>query len=74
MMLENCVYDFYELTVLNMAQKGLLGDILYAEGGYIHQLEDFWNYYEGDWRLEFNRVHRGDVYPTHGMEAQPAKC
>ena len=67
MMLENCVYDFFELTVLNMAQKGLLGDIVYAEGGYIHQLEDFWDAYEGDWRMVFNKTHRGDVYPTHGM-------
>lgn len=67
MMLENCVYDFFELTVLNMAQKGLLGDIVYAEGGYIHQLEDFWDAYEGDWRMAFNKTHRGDVYPTHGM-------
>ncbi|MDO5036219.1 MAG: Gfo/Idh/MocA family oxidoreductase [Porphyromonas sp.] len=67
MMLENCVYDFFELTVLNMVQEGLLGEIVYAEGGYIHQLEDFWNYYENDWRLAFNKAHRGDVYPTHGM-------
>lgn len=66
-MLENCVYDFFELTILNMAQQGVLGDILYAEGGYIHQLEDFWDYYEGDWRMEFNKQYRGDIYPTHGM-------
>ncbi len=67
MMLENCVYDFFELTTLNMAQKGVFGELLYAEGAYIHQLEDFWNSYEGDWRLEYNKNHRGDVYATHGM-------
>lgn len=67
MMLENCVYDFFEMTTLNMAQKGLLGEILYAEGGYIHQLEDFWPYYEGNWRMDYNHKNRGDVYPTHGM-------
>ena len=67
MMLENCVYDFFEMTTLNMKNKGLLGDILYAEGGYIHNLEDFWPYYEGDWRMDYNIKHRGDVYPTHGM-------
>ena len=27
MMLENCVYDFFELTTLNMAKQGLFGDI-----------------------------------------------
>jgi len=67
MMLENCVYDFFELTTLNMAQKGLFGDVLHVEGSYIHNLEDFWNEYEGNWRLDFNEKHRGDVYATHGM-------
>ena len=38
MMLENCVYDFFELTTLNMAQQGLFGDVLSAKGAYIHNL------------------------------------
>ncbi|WP_288293770.1 Gfo/Idh/MocA family oxidoreductase, partial [uncultured Haemophilus sp.] len=38
MMLENCVYDFFELTTLNMAQHGLFGEILHTEGSYIHNL------------------------------------
>lgn len=67
MMLENCVYDAFELNTLNMAHHGLLGDILYAEGGYIHLLEDLWQQYDHNWRLEYNRMNRGDVYPTHGM-------
>lgn len=67
MQLENCVYDFFELTTLNMVQQGVLGEVLYAEGAYIHQLEDFWDSYEGDWRLQYNKEHRGDVYATHGM-------
>ena len=67
MQLENCVYDFFELTTLNMAQQGVFGEVLYTEGAYIHQLEDFWGSYEADWRLEYNKHHRGDVYATHGM-------
>ena len=67
MQLENCVYDFFELTSLNMAQHGLFGEILHAEGAYIHNLEDFWDAYWHDWRLLYNRDHRGDVYPTHGI-------
>ena len=67
MMLENCVYDFFELTTLNMAQQGLFGDILHVEGSYIHNLEPFWKAYEGNWRLDFNERNRGDVYATHGM-------
>lgn len=67
MMLENCVYDFFELTTLNMAQQGLFGDILHVEGSYIHDLAEFWDYYQGNWRLDFNQKHRGDVYATHGL-------
>lgn len=67
MMLENCVYDFFELTTLNMAQKGLFGDIVHVEGSYIHNLDEFWKAYEGNWRLDFNEKNRGDIYATHGV-------
>ncbi len=65
--LENCVYDFFELTTLNMAQRGVFGEIIHGEGSYIHGLQPFWNQYWNDWRMQFNRKHRGDVYPTHGL-------
>lgn len=67
MMLENCVYDFFELTTLNMAHHGLFGEILHVEGSYIHNLEPFWDFYQGNWRLDFDQKHRGDVYATHGL-------
>ena len=67
MMLENCVYDFFELTTLNMAQHGLFGEIIHTEGSYIHDLDPFWEHYQGNWRLDFNQSHRGDVYATHGL-------
>lgn len=67
MMLENCCYDFFELTALTMAQKGLLGEILHGEGSYHHNLDPFWNAYWSNWRLDFNHAHKGDVYPTHGL-------
>lgn len=67
MQLENCVYDFFELTTLNMAQQGLFGEILHAEGAYIHELSAFWDTYWDNWRLDYNENHRGDVYPTHGI-------
>ncbi|MBP3440718.1 MAG: Gfo/Idh/MocA family oxidoreductase [Tidjanibacter sp.] len=67
MQLENCVYDFFEMTALNMAQQGLLGEVIHAEGSYIHNLEDYWGEYYNNWRLEYNNEHRGDVYPTHGI-------
>ena len=67
MQLENCVYDFYELTTLNMAQQGLFGEVLHTEGAYIHNLEPYWNDYWNNWRLEYNIAHYGDLYPTHGI-------
>lgn len=62
MMLENCIYDFFELTTLRMAQEGLFGELLHVGGAYIHHL-DSWE----EWRLEVNRTRRGDLYATHGL-------
>ena len=45
MMLENCCYDFFELTALNMAQQGMFGELIHGEGAYIHNLEPFWHEY-----------------------------
>jgi predicted dehydrogenase len=67
MMLENCVYDFFEMTALNMAQLGLFGEILHVEGAYIHNLDPYWTAYHNNWRLDHNSKQRGDVYPTHGL-------
>ena len=67
MMLENCVYDHFELTVLNMAQQGLFGEIVHVEGGYLHSLDKFWPLFDDNWRLKFNQAHDGDVYATHGL-------
>lgn len=67
MMLENCVYDFFEMSALNMAQHGLFGEVYYGEGGYIHNLDPYWKEYNDNWRLKYNQKFRGDNYPTHGI-------
>lgn len=74
MILENCCYDFFELNSLNMAQKGLFGEVIYVQGAYRHDLSPYWDYYwkrNGDdklgWRLDYNKNFRGDVYATHGL-------
>ena len=67
MMLENCVYDFFELSCLQMAQEGMFGEVLHAEGSYHHNLNAFWHEYWNNWRLDYNSKHRGDNYPTHGI-------
>lgn len=66
MQLENCVYDFFESTTLNMAQQGVFGDIVHVEGSYIHHLGG-WEEYNDNWRMKYNQSHRGDIYPTHGL-------
>lgn len=70
MMLENCCYDFFESLTLAMAQKGLFGELVHAEGAYIHDL--MWlNFsksgYENLWRLRENANLNGSLYPTHGL-------
>lgn len=67
MMLENCCYDFFELSALAMAQSGVMGEIIHAQGSYHHNLDPFWKSYWNNWRLEFNKENRGDIYPTHGL-------
>ena len=70
MMLENCCYDFFELLTLNMARQGLFGELVHAEGAYIHDLVDL-NFsktgYADMWRLKENIYRRGNPYPTHGL-------
>ena len=75
--LENCCYDEYEMTALAMKQDGLFGEVIRAEGAYIHGLEWFWDSYWKDpndndkdnlrWRMKYNMENRGDVYATHGL-------
>ena len=67
MMLENCVYDFFEMSTLAMAQEGVFGEVIHVEGAYHHCLDPYWDEYWESWRLEYNKDHRGDVYPTHGI-------
>lgn len=70
MQLENCNYDFFEITTLNMAQQGVFGEIVHCEGAYIHDLRwlnfdtnGYWNM----WRLKHLEKEDGNTYPTHGL-------
>ena len=66
MMLENCCYDFFELTTLNMAQQGVFGELVHGEGAYIHDLRSQLKNVEG-WRVKFYETYTGNPYPTHGF-------
>ena len=37
-MMENCCYSRWMLMVLNMVRKGVFGELLHGEGGYMHDL------------------------------------
>jgi hypothetical protein len=70
MMLENCCYDFFELLTLNMARQGYFGEVIHAEGAYLHNLlelnfkkDGYWDM----WRLKENAKRNGNIYPTHGL-------
>ena len=63
MMLENAVYDNFEMVVCQMAREGLLGELVHVEGGYAHPIGDRWT----AWRMEYSRLNAGDIYPTHSI-------
>jgi hypothetical protein len=70
MMMENVNYGREELLLLNMVQKGLLGEVLHGEAAYIHDLR--WQMKEiehgtGSWRTYEYAKHNGNLYPTHGL-------
>lgn len=72
--LENCCYDWFEMNTLNMAQQGVFGNVIRAQGAYIHNLDELWDYYWKNgkedklgWRLRYHKDYRGDVYTTHGL-------
>ncbi len=73
MMLENCCYDPFTLTTLNMAQQNIFGEIMHAEGAYIHDLRQIYFAREDEggfhkqWNRSYSMHHTGNPYPTHGL-------
>jgi predicted dehydrogenase len=68
-MMENCNYDRPEMMVFNIVRQGLLGEVLHAEGGYLHDLREikFEKKDEGLWRRAWSMKLDGNPYPTHGL-------
>jgi predicted dehydrogenase len=69
LLMENCNYDRMEMMVYNMVRQGVLGDVLHAEGGYLHDLRSikFADEGEGLWRRAWDSKINGNTYPTHGL-------
>jgi predicted dehydrogenase len=68
-MMENCNYDREEMIILNMVKKGVLGEILHARCGYLHDLRAVKHDMNGEgvWRRAHSMKRNGDLYPTHGL-------
>jgi len=68
-MMENCCYGRTEMTILHMVRKGVFGELLHCEGGYLHDLRaiKFENANEGLWRRAHARQRNCNLYPTHGL-------
>src|SRR5262245_46398380 len=69
LLMENCNYDRMEMMVYNMVRQGLFGEVLHAEGGYLHDLRSikFADTGEGLWRRAWATKLNGNLYPTHGL-------
>lgn len=69
MILENYCYSQPVMQVLNMVQKGVFGELTYAECAYIHDVQGLRFNRDGTltWRGENARDHIGNLYPTHAI-------
>lgn len=65
-MLEQANYSRPGLQLLNMAQKGVFGELIHAAGGYVHDLRLVkYDPEREPWRLQESIDRNGCLYPTH---------
>lgn len=69
MFLENCCFGRREMMVLNMVQKGILGEVVHCSGGYQHDLRDEISYGRENrhYRLRNYLTRNCENYPTHEL-------
>lgn len=69
MLLENCCYGKYEMMVLNMAETGVLGEIVHCSGGYQHDLREEIAFGKENRHYRLNNyLNRNcENYPTHEL-------
>lgn len=69
MLLENCCYGEYELTLLNMIRQNVFGTIVHCAGAYAHDLRD--EVGNGELNRHYRQAHfmrrNGELYPTHEL-------
>ena len=69
MFLENCCFGRREMMALNMAEKGLFGEIVHCEGCYAHDLryEIAYGRENRHYRLRNYLTRNCENYPTHDL-------
>lgn len=69
MFLENCCYGRKEMMAMNLYDQGLLGDIVYCTGAYLHDLrgEISGGFIHRHYRLRNFLLRNCDNYPTHDL-------
>lgn len=75
--LENTIFMREHLSMLNLINSGILGDIVAVKGGYRHDIRKILINEKGEigvdsgadaaWRSKFYLEENGDIYPTHGL-------
>ena len=65
MMAENAIYSLNVMTVANMADAGVLGELYYAESEYLHNCA--FSIEATPWRGEWLYGKRGLTYSTHNL-------
>ena len=63
MFLENCCYSRREMMALNMASKGMFGELVHLEGAYTHCLRKM--IADDDYRINDYLYRNCENYPTH---------
>ena len=68
-LMENCNYGRMEMLCFHLVKLGLLGEVMHAEGGYLHDLRaiKFEDRNEGLWRRAHSMQRNGNLYPSHGL-------
>ena len=68
-MMENVNYRRDEMAVLRMVREGVLGELIHAEAGYMHDTRylKIREYGDGLWLGRHHAERNGNLYPTHGL-------
>lgn len=75
--LENTFFLKQVLSIYQMVEVGVFGELLFLQGGYRHDLRSILigengvlgdgEHRESAWRSKFYTTENGDIYPTHGL-------